>query len=94
MLTGSASSGFRPRKDQAPKVVKAPSITKSPWAALTTPQTPKIRLRPMATRAYMVPRMSPNAINSPKAPRVSIMPGIPNEGWLAEAGDTAQPPGA
>ena len=37
----------------------APSITRSPWAKLTTSMMPKIRVRPEATSASTMPLTSP-----------------------------------
>ncbi len=39
--------------------VNAPSITRSPWAKLTTSMMPKIRVRPEATSASTMPLTSP-----------------------------------
>ena len=59
IVIGMEYKGSSPNKDHSQKDENMDNIKCSPWAKLTISINPKIKLRPAAISAYIIPTISP-----------------------------------
>src|SRR5690606_12567046 len=57
---------------QVASPANAPTVSTSPWLNLITSSTPKNSVKPTATRAYIMPSISPLTTNWPSRPRSMV----------------------